>query len=183
MAMETDPNTSPSPDDAKACADCHTTKTPLWRGGPDGPKSLCNACGIRYRKRRRQALGLPADPQQPKKKAAADPQQQDQPPLQPRRKAVPTAGAQQQGNAKAASNNKKKIKEDENKKSKEENGKKKKKKKKNQQQQVTLELRVVGFGKEVMLKQRGRVRRSKCMSEEERAAVLLMALSSGVIYA
>nr|CAD1845011.1 unnamed protein product [Ananas comosus var. bracteatus] len=24
--------------------------TPLWRTGPDGPKSLCNACGIRYRK-------------------------------------------------------------------------------------------------------------------------------------
>ncbi|KAJ6928642.1 hypothetical protein NC652_012697 [Populus alba x Populus x berolinensis] len=29
-----------------------TTKTPLWRGGPAGPKSLCNACGIRYRKKR-----------------------------------------------------------------------------------------------------------------------------------
>lgn len=36
----------------KFCADCKTTKTPLWRGGPSGPKSLCNACGIRYRKRR-----------------------------------------------------------------------------------------------------------------------------------
>ncbi|CAI9103485.1 OLC1v1001976C1 [Oldenlandia corymbosa var. corymbosa] len=37
---------------AKFCADCRTTKTPLWRGGPSGPKSLCNACGIRHRKRR-----------------------------------------------------------------------------------------------------------------------------------
>ncbi|KHN03949.1 GATA transcription factor 16 [Glycine soja] len=36
----------------KCCADCKTTKTPLWRGGPAGPKTLCNACGIRYRKRR-----------------------------------------------------------------------------------------------------------------------------------
>ncbi|XP_020211704.1 GATA transcription factor 17 [Cajanus cajan] len=32
----------------KCCADCKTTKTPLWRGGP----TLCNACGIRYRKKR-----------------------------------------------------------------------------------------------------------------------------------
>jgi hypothetical protein len=24
--------------DPKACADCYTTKTPLWRGGPTGPK-------------------------------------------------------------------------------------------------------------------------------------------------
>ncbi|XP_010442389.1 PREDICTED: GATA transcription factor 16-like [Camelina sativa] len=37
----------------KTCADCGTSKTPLWRGGPSGPKSLCNACGIRNRKKRR----------------------------------------------------------------------------------------------------------------------------------
>jgi hypothetical protein len=43
---------------AKTCADCGTTKTPLWRGGPAGPKSLCNACGIRSRKKRRALLGL-----------------------------------------------------------------------------------------------------------------------------
>ncbi|KAL2340479.1 hypothetical protein Fmac_008419 [Flemingia macrophylla] len=36
----------------RVCADCHTTKTPLWRSGPKGPKSLCNACGIRQRKAR-----------------------------------------------------------------------------------------------------------------------------------
>ncbi|CAL9076431.1 gata transcription factor [Musa troglodytarum] len=34
----------------KRCSACGETKTPLWRNGPDGPKSLCNACGIRYRK-------------------------------------------------------------------------------------------------------------------------------------
>ncbi|XP_073148007.1 GATA transcription factor 16 [Henckelia pumila] len=36
----------------KCCSDCKTTKTPLWRSGPSGPKSLCNACGIRHRKKR-----------------------------------------------------------------------------------------------------------------------------------
>ncbi|CAN6468291.1 unnamed protein product [Victoria cruziana] len=40
---------------ARVCVDCQTTKTPLWRSGPRGPKSLCNACGIRYRKRRKAA--------------------------------------------------------------------------------------------------------------------------------
>ncbi|XP_019163663.1 PREDICTED: GATA transcription factor 16-like [Ipomoea nil] len=48
---------SPSPQ-VKSCSDCHTTRTPLWRGGPAGPKSLCNACGIKYNKKRRQMLGL-----------------------------------------------------------------------------------------------------------------------------
>ncbi|KAL1805253.1 hypothetical protein ACET3Z_028321 [Daucus carota] len=37
----------------RVCSDCNTTKTPLWRSGPQGPKSLCNACGIRQRKARR----------------------------------------------------------------------------------------------------------------------------------
>uniref|UniRef100_A0A2P2JSF8 GATA-type domain-containing protein n=1 Tax=Rhizophora mucronata TaxID=61149 RepID=A0A2P2JSF8_RHIMU len=40
----------------RVCADCNTTKTPLWRSGPRGPKSLCNACGIRQRKARRAAM-------------------------------------------------------------------------------------------------------------------------------
>nr|XP_016510501.1 PREDICTED: putative GATA transcription factor 22 [Nicotiana tabacum] len=37
----------------RVCSDCNTTKTPLWRSGPKGPKTLCNACGIRQRKARR----------------------------------------------------------------------------------------------------------------------------------
>ncbi|KAJ4837976.1 hypothetical protein Tsubulata_037843 [Turnera subulata] len=37
----------------RVCSDCNTTTTPLWRSGPLGPKSLCNACGIRQRKARR----------------------------------------------------------------------------------------------------------------------------------
>ncbi|KAL3648636.1 hypothetical protein CASFOL_005039 [Castilleja foliolosa] len=42
----------------KTCVDCGTSKTPLWRGGPAGPKSLCNACGIRSRKKRRALMGI-----------------------------------------------------------------------------------------------------------------------------
>ncbi|CAA3020211.1 GATA transcription factor 15-like [Olea europaea subsp. europaea] len=42
----------------KFCADCKTTKTPLWRSGPSGPKTLCNACGIRMRKKRSPFVGL-----------------------------------------------------------------------------------------------------------------------------
>ncbi|CAN6858662.1 unnamed protein product [Brassica oleracea] len=43
----------------RCCSDCRTTKTPMWRGGPSGPKSLCNACGIRFmRQRRSELLGI-----------------------------------------------------------------------------------------------------------------------------
>ncbi|KAI9080248.1 hypothetical protein K1719_037642 [Acacia pycnantha] len=35
----------------KICRECRTRTTPLWRAGPDGPRSLCNACGLRFRKR------------------------------------------------------------------------------------------------------------------------------------
>ncbi|KAK1380334.1 GATA transcription factor [Heracleum sosnowskyi] len=56
----------------KTCVDCGTSKTPLWRGGPAGPKTLCNACGIRSRKRRRALLGLNNDDKKPKKVAAID---------------------------------------------------------------------------------------------------------------
>uniref|UniRef100_A0A0E0KL25 GATA-type domain-containing protein n=1 Tax=Oryza punctata TaxID=4537 RepID=A0A0E0KL25_ORYPU len=122
-----DPDERTASGEPKACTDCHTTKTPLWRGGPSGPKSLCNACGIRYRKKRREALGLDAG-----------------------------EGAERQ----------------EKKKSKRERG-----------EEVTMELRMVGFGKEVVLKQRRRMRRRRRLGEEEKAAILLMALSSGVIYA
>jgi len=32
------------------CRHCGTTETPEWRRGPDGRKSLCNACGLYYSK-------------------------------------------------------------------------------------------------------------------------------------
>ncbi|KAK1670337.1 hypothetical protein QYE76_058496 [Lolium multiflorum] len=132
--------------DPKACADCYTTKTPLWRGGPTGPKSLCNACGIRYRKRRRVAMGLdPEVKRKPKRDestaAAAEANDEDGNGGKPRA----AAAAKTQ----------------------------------------TVELHMVGFAKDAVLKQRRRMRRRKrsCLGEEERAAILLMALSSGVIYA
>ncbi|KAG7606346.1 Zinc finger GATA-type [Arabidopsis thaliana x Arabidopsis arenosa] len=48
----------------RVCSDCNTTKTPLWRSGPRGPKSLCNACGIRQRKARRAAMAAAAGDQE-----------------------------------------------------------------------------------------------------------------------
>ncbi|KAK6803718.1 hypothetical protein RDI58_001502 [Solanum bulbocastanum] len=54
----------------KNCVDCGATKTPLWRSGPAGPKSLCNACGIRSRKKKRDLLGLNKDDK--KKKSSAN---------------------------------------------------------------------------------------------------------------
>ncbi|KAI4385741.1 hypothetical protein MLD38_003735 [Melastoma candidum] len=33
----------------RKCLHCHITKTPQWRAGPLGPKTLCNACGVRYK--------------------------------------------------------------------------------------------------------------------------------------
>ncbi|KAI4334389.1 hypothetical protein L6164_019088 [Bauhinia variegata] len=33
----------------RKCMHCEVTKTPQWREGPLGPKTLCNACGVRYR--------------------------------------------------------------------------------------------------------------------------------------
>ncbi|KAM0915805.1 hypothetical protein ACQ4PT_010566 [Festuca glaucescens] len=33
----------------RRCSHCRTTETPQWREGPDGPSTLCNACGVRYR--------------------------------------------------------------------------------------------------------------------------------------
>lgn len=33
------------------CGDCGTSDSPEWRKGPNGPKTLCNACGLRWAKR------------------------------------------------------------------------------------------------------------------------------------
>ncbi|KAF7830110.1 GATA transcription factor 12-like [Senna tora] len=42
-----------APDDGsgegRKCLHCATDKTPQWRTGPMGPKTLCNACGVRYK--------------------------------------------------------------------------------------------------------------------------------------
>ncbi|GER42291.1 GATA transcription factor [Striga asiatica] len=33
----------------RKCTHCQVQKTPQWRSGPLGPKTLCNACGVRYK--------------------------------------------------------------------------------------------------------------------------------------
>ncbi|GMY27866.1 GATA transcription factor 15-like [Fagus crenata] len=112
----------------KTCADCGTTKTPLWRGGPAGPKSLCNACGIRSRKKRRATLGLNKEDKKTKR-----------------------AGIN-------GSNNNNKIRD-------------------------SLKQRLLALGREVLMQRSTVERQRKKLGEEEQAAVLLMALSYGSVYA
>ncbi|XP_010550844.1 PREDICTED: GATA transcription factor 1 isoform X2 [Tarenaya hassleriana] len=33
----------------RKCTHCGSEKTPQWRGGPAGPNTLCNACGVRFK--------------------------------------------------------------------------------------------------------------------------------------
>ncbi|OMP09176.1 Zinc finger, GATA-type [Corchorus olitorius] len=33
----------------RKCQHCGAEKTPQWRAGPLGPKTLCNACGVRFK--------------------------------------------------------------------------------------------------------------------------------------
>lgn len=41
--------------DEYVCTDCGTLESPEWRKGPTGPKSLCNACGLRWAKKEKRA--------------------------------------------------------------------------------------------------------------------------------
>ncbi|KAF7033963.1 hypothetical protein CFC21_045025 [Triticum aestivum] len=156
--------------DPKACDDCNTTKTPLWRGGPNGPKSLCNACGIRYRKRRRVAMGL--DPEAKRKPKRDD-------------AAISISKAAAEAAAQASTTKEEDTKAGDQKADDEKAAKKTKK----TATTHTVELHMVGFAKDAVLKQQQRRRRQmrrrkpSCLGEEERAAILLMSLSSGVIYA
>ncbi|GAB4843047.1 hypothetical protein Ancab_013024 [Ancistrocladus abbreviatus] len=118
----------------KTCADCGTSKTPLWRGGPAGPKSLCNACGIRSRKKRRAILGLNKGQTEEKKSKKSN----------------------HNSNTTATSNGK---------------------------LGSPLNQRLLALGREVMM-QRSKVdKQRRKLGEEEQAAVLLMALSYGSVYA
>ncbi|KAL6054479.1 GATA-type domain-containing protein [Balamuthia mandrillaris] len=38
--------------ECRHCVQCKSIHTPEWRRGPDGAKNLCNACGLRYRRKR-----------------------------------------------------------------------------------------------------------------------------------
>ncbi|KAK8527639.1 hypothetical protein V6N13_117412 [Hibiscus sabdariffa] len=106
----------------KTCADCGTSKTPLWRGGPAGPKSLCNACGIRSRKKRRAIIGL------------------------------------KKGEEKKSKRNPKSLGD-------------------------SLKQRLISLGREVLMQRSTVENQRRKLGEEEQAAVLLMALSYGSVYA
>ncbi|KAI3792148.1 hypothetical protein L2E82_06018 [Cichorium intybus] len=130
----------------KTCADCGTTKTPLWRGGPAGPKSLCNACGIRSRKKRRALLGMPKEEKKPKKSIMA---------------ATSASGDSQTSGLTSSKSS-------------------------NMGGDFCLKKRLMALGSEFVLQRpRSRVtkQRRRKLGEEEQAAILLMALSCGSVFA
>ena len=43
--------------DEFVCTDCGTLDSPEWRRGPNGPKTLCNACGLRWAKKEKKKGG------------------------------------------------------------------------------------------------------------------------------
>jgi len=51
--------------DEYVCADCGTLDSPEWRKGPRGPKTLCNACGLRWAKKEKKRSGGDDTPGQP----------------------------------------------------------------------------------------------------------------------
>ncbi|KNA21594.1 hypothetical protein SOVF_041750 [Spinacia oleracea] len=128
----------------KRCADCGTSKTPLWRGGPAGPKSLCNACGIRSRKKRRAILGLKPEEKRSRK-------------INNGRSMTSSSSSSSSSESRFGRSG------------------------------SPLHRRLIALGREVMM-QRSTVdkklqRGMKKLGEEEQAAVLLMALSYGSVYA
>lgn len=48
--------------DEYVCTDCGTLDSPEWRKGPSGPKTLCNACGLRWAKKEKKSKPTPALP-------------------------------------------------------------------------------------------------------------------------
>ncbi|KAF2471117.1 uncharacterized protein BDR25DRAFT_286579 [Lindgomyces ingoldianus] len=48
--------------DEYVCTDCGTLDSPEWRKGPNGPKTLCNACGLRWAKKEKKKQGATGAP-------------------------------------------------------------------------------------------------------------------------
>jgi len=59
------------------CRNCGAHQTPQWRCGPEGPRTLCNACGVRYKK------GLPLICTVPKGSLPPLPNQEPETPVEP----------------------------------------------------------------------------------------------------
>lgn len=47
--LQTAPADKPGEGFVRMCVHCGVTKTPQWRAGPLGQKTLCNACGVRFK--------------------------------------------------------------------------------------------------------------------------------------
>ncbi|KAF2308291.1 hypothetical protein GH714_039910 [Hevea brasiliensis] len=118
----------------KTCADCGTSKTPLWRGGPAGPKvviadrSAIRAL-IKKQKKKRDSLGLNRGANEKKAK---------------------------KGNNHHSSSNRLRD---------------------------GLKHRLLALGREVLMQRSTVEKQRRKLGEEEQAAVLLMALSYGSVYA
>mmetsp|Transcript_6244 Transcript_6244/g.7165 ORF Transcript_6244/g.7165 Transcript_6244/m.7165 type:complete len:526 (-) Transcript_6244:1886-3463(-) len=69
----------------RSCVHCGTLKTPLWRNGPLGPKSLCNACGVRHKLGK---LTSEYSPYAPKPNVAAPKEVKPPPPVAPKSPSV-----------------------------------------------------------------------------------------------
>ncbi|GAA6062833.1 hypothetical protein JCM10212_002471 [Sporobolomyces blumeae] len=54
------PSSTKGSSSQRACANCGRTSSAEWRSGPTGPKTLCNACGLRWSKARSQAQAAAA---------------------------------------------------------------------------------------------------------------------------
>ncbi|GAA5957348.1 hypothetical protein JCM8115_006964 [Rhodotorula mucilaginosa] len=46
----------------RICQNCGRTDSPEWRSGPNGNKTLCNACGLRWAKSQKQSTGSSGSP-------------------------------------------------------------------------------------------------------------------------
>ncbi|KAK6790271.1 hypothetical protein RDI58_014071 [Solanum bulbocastanum] len=149
----TSPETSQS--NVKTCADCGTTKTPLWRGGPAGPKSLCNACGIKSRKKRRAFLGLNNEEKKSKKSVALGHKNNEV-----QHHLNQSCSSSSNSEDSKSSNFVKNI------------------------VSSSLKKKLLPFGKEEVVMQRPRSRstQKRKLGEVEQAAFLLMALSCGSFY-
>ncbi|KAL3369463.1 hypothetical protein AABB24_010018 [Solanum stoloniferum] len=149
----TSPETSQS--NVKTCADCGTTKTPLWRGGPSGPKSLCNACGIKSRKKRRAFLGLNNEEKKSKKSVARGHKNNEA-----QHHLNQSCSSSSNSEDSKSSNFVKNI------------------------VSSSLKKKLLPFGKEEVIMQRPRSRstQKRKLGEVEQAAFLLMALSCGSFY-
>lgn len=60
--MATSTTSVASNEGVRMCGECCTTTTSQWRYGHDGRVLLCNACGIRWRRKNRKASGAPTNP-------------------------------------------------------------------------------------------------------------------------